>query len=69
MSVSTAPFPPIGNPDAARLAVFARHSAARRAAKFPRRALSRGTSVLMWLLRFYVLVMLAIVALQIAGLA
>lgn len=69
MSASTAPFPPIGNPDAARLAVFARHSAARRAARFPHRTLSRGTNMLMWLLRFYVLVMLAIVAVQIARLA
>jgi len=69
MSATSLQLPPIGNPDAARLAALARHSAARRAALFPRRALSRGTNLLMWLLRFYVLVMLAIVALQIAGLA
>ncbi|MGH7042865.1 MAG: hypothetical protein ACREFY_12130 [Acetobacteraceae bacterium] len=56
-------------PDADGLLALARRSAHRRTGKWPRRPLSPGEHVWMWLLRLYVFAMLAAVALQIARLA
>ncbi|MDE2005433.1 MAG: hypothetical protein KGI51_02605 [Rhodospirillales bacterium] len=61
--------PPIGNPDAATLVALARRSAARRALRLTPLRLGVRTRLLIWVLRLYVLAMLAVVALQIARLA
>ena len=47
----------------------ARSLAARRHAHWPRRPLSPGLRLLLWALRVYVLLMLAVVAIQLARLA
>jgi len=46
----------------------ARHSAARRRSAWPRRALSGHVTALMWMLRLYVVGMLAVVAVQLVRL-
>ncbi len=48
--------------------VAARNSAARRRSGWPRRALSGRVAALMWMLRLYVVGMLAVVAVQLARL-
>ena len=67
------PFSPVLGPalspagDAGLLAA-ARVSAHRRMTRWPRRALSPSVRVLMWAMRAYVVLMLAVVALQIVRL-
>jgi len=53
----------------AGLLAAARVSAHRRMTRWPRRALSPSVRVLMWAMRAYVVLMLAVVALQIVRLA